>query len=687
MSNLIVLSVFLAAVSAAWVWSRRRRMADHSQQYRPPSGEPPGIDKTQETLPADVAMLTPATPEKGLEPFPLTHASTLPLIENSVPVPLPETPSPEPSQPHTTTENVPALEAQSPWSPVSAPACGSSASGRQSEQPQSTSVATQVFNTGNEVESVPPKASRNEEQAACETTPGSLSEGTGHAKGSANDTVVAVEESVHVDAPSNAVSDTVAAPTPLIGKAEPGFHEISKPALSQTELAPKPPTYHPPTPPASKPKPSGSQERTGRKSGAEPSNDLRLRVQLVFGRDGAVKMLALVPDKREGMPRDVEVTGTQNELHLTELREDCYEPLPLADASNALRQGVEWRGRGDARRWRWVLGGRELYVLAPGDEFGLHGFVSTSRLWLNARHAILATSSLRDRVLAALTNAGCVPAEINDESVPSGWILLRDVTPTRAGPMRDDGDILNVLCPAHEIEPHFVGGIRLERNIWLAGFPPRIRFTGEFGNGFRVLIDGQPAQPATDGAFEAPGWDVEGEHRLWFGDRAETYSLRTMEERWDCWHAHDFGTGAAICGAGTHRTDGAHLYQVRIPAANPLLLGAQPGEIFYCQAGHDVHFEIILAMVPFAPIWALPIDPIHADKRSARLVLLNSMEPVLHGDRANPNKSRDQELRRWIAVINDAGRKRLALATESDDAQNLWRRYCALAKQLWRRMR
>ena len=96
--------------------------------------------------------------------------------------------------------------------------------------------------------------------------------------------------------------------------------------------------------------------------------------------------------------------------------------------------------------------------------------------------------------------------------------------------MRDERDVLNVLCPAHEIEPQFIGGIKLERNVWLAGFPPRIRLAGELGNGFQLLIDGQPAQLASDGAFETPGWDNEGEHRLWFGDRAETYALRTMKE-------------------------------------------------------------------------------------------------------------------------------------------------------------
>jgi hypothetical protein len=309
---------------------------------------------------------------------------------------------------------------------------------------------------------------------------------------------------------------------------------------------------------------------------------------------------------------------------------------------------------------------------------------------LNARHVVLATARLREAVLAALTDAGCAAPEVNEDSmpgVPPGWLLFRDVTPTRAVAMRDADDILNLLCPAHEIEPHFVGGIRLERNSWLAGFPPRIRFTGELGNGVQVLIDGQPAQLAIDGAFEAPGWDAEGEHRLWFGDRVETYSLRTMDESWDGWHAYDFGTGATICGAGINQIDAARRRHVRVPATNPLLVGARPGEVFCCHGRHDVRSEIILAMVPFVPVWALPFDSAHADKRSARIMLLHSAEPVADMGMATRNRTASRALSVWISAIRDAGCKGLALGVDDEETKALWRRYGDVAKRLRKRIR
>jgi hypothetical protein len=94
---------------------------------------------------------------------------------------------------------------------------------------------------------------------------------------------------------------------------------------------------------------------------------------------------------------------------------------------------------------------------------------------------------LRRDVEAALEVAGCSNFIVLDETapgVPGGWLLFRDVKPTRAVRRRDEAHILNALCPLRDIAPHYVGGIRLTRRTWLAGFPPRIRFTGELEENF-----------------------------------------------------------------------------------------------------------------------------------------------------------------------------------------------------------
>lgn len=475
---------------------------------------------------------------------------------------------------------------------------------------------------------------------------------------------------------------------PSIENEQPSVEALPRQS-SEVTIPTKLPNYRP-LAPVSPAGPLRPQRSANVRSAPNTNAELRLRVQLVFGRGGGVKTLALVPDRREGMPDEVEITGMQGELRLTEPLENYYQSIPLADTGNVLRQGVEWRGNGDARHWRWVLTGRELYVLTLGDEFGLSGFVSTTRLLLNARHVVLAMAHLRNEVLAALAETGSATPEVNDDTtpgVPSGWLLFRDVTPVRAVPMRDEAHILNALCPLPDIEPHFVGGIRLERRTWLAGFPPRIRFTDALGDDFCPMIDNQPAQLATDSAFEAPGWDNIEEHLLWFGGQTVTYALRTMDESWEPWRAHDFGAGTAICGAMIHSPADVRRRQVQVPVTNPLLLGARPGEIFHCRPRNDVRCEIVLALVPFAPVWALPFDPSHADKRSARILLFHPTEPVTDMQMPRGNRATSRALVAWISAIRQAGCKGIVLASDREESTALWWRYRNAAKQLRRKMR
>jgi len=460
-------------------------------------------------------------------------------------------------------------------------------------------------------------------------------------------------------------------------------NQSTEEARPETIPPSKPRDYRPLAPVSPTARQRASRTRTNR----QPQHmSLELRLQIDFGRDGGVKTLALVPERRDGMPNQIEIEGSRRDVW----NDDYYDAVPAENLGDCLRQNVELRGRSGTRSWRWVLSRRDLHVLASGDVSGLYQFGSVPCLVLDADHAVLAAVSLREDVEAALAAAGCSNFMTLDETtpgVPSSWLLFRDVKPTRAVQRRDEAHILNALCPLRDIKPHYVGGIRLTRRTWLAGFPPRIRFTGELEENFCVKIDGHPAQRAPDGAFEAAGWDAVGQHDLWFGDGRETFVLETIDENWERWHAHDFGTGAAICGGSIHHVAGARWQQVRVPVSNPLLVGARPGELFFCVMRGDVRCEFVTVLVPFNPVWALPPDPAFANKQTSRIVLLDSADPITPVEIRNANSSASHSVRAWISTIRRAGCKQLALATETDSAKNLWRSYRKLAKQLRRKMR
>jgi hypothetical protein len=380
------------------------------------------------------------------------------------------------------------------------------------------------------------------------------------------------------------LSEVPGAPTP-----EPEESEV------ESEKAPRePPKYRGPRARTSVP-PSTKREAPTPKPPAA-GQDFQLRAHLVFDpRGGSVRRLTLIPDWRPGIPSDFEVSGTQGEFPLSRLG-DCCNDVVLPDIGAALQGGVVWRGKGSLERWHWVLSGRELYVLAPRDDIGLCGFVSVPRLLLNlgAEHVVLATTERRAAITAALGQAGCGEPEIMDETtegVPPGWLLFRHVRPTRSVPDRDESDILNALRPSAEVQPHFVGGIRLARRSWLFGHPPRICFTGDLGGDFGVRIDGQPANVSPEGCYTAPGWDMDGRHSLWFAGRLRRYLLIRGTEHWNAWGAHDFGTGASICGPCTLPRSEACRYQVRVFVQNPVLVGAVPGQVFRCNLRTDIRTQ------------------------------------------------------------------------------------------------
>jgi hypothetical protein len=100
-----------------------------------------------------------------------------------------------------------------------------------------------------------------------------------------------------------------------------------------------------------------------------------------------------------------------------------------------------------------------------------------------------------------------------------------------------------------------------------------------------------------------------------------------------------------------------------------------------------VRCETILATVSFTPVWALPLDPAHADKESARILLLHPSEPLVDIQAPTGNRPAAHNLREWISAIREAGCKGLKLAPADEQTKALWRRYLVIAKELRRRRR
>lgn len=411
---------------------------------------------------------------------------------------------------------------------------------------------------------------------------------------------------------------------------------------------------------------------------AAPSEvSLDIRIRLTFDRFGFC-VIALLPERTSGLDNEVAVKLGGLPLLLV-AQEDWYQDLQVDRIGDYLRQGVEVRGvLADDRSARWLLTGRDLYVLASHHRAS--GFVSTNRLSLGRSHVVLCSVELLREVEAILSEAGCEGYTKLDEShgVPSGWIGLRSVTPTKAIPLILGSDPFYAVKPAPDIEIDLEGGVCLRNSVWLAGYPPRIKLLGESSGAVRVLIDGKEAQP-TEGCLIVDGYDTSGRHSVYCEGLScsSSYSIEDPPDSWEEWPAHHFGE-AGICGPlvqlAPETVSGRPFTG---PMSNPLLLGAEPGQIFRCSPRNVAFWK---GFVPFDVVWALPAQPLRCNKKTARILQFVNA-PV-----APPKPGRKPALV-WSNAILDASRKGLRIENESPDSTARWSDYKKAARAIWRAAR
>lgn len=413
--------------------------------------------------------------------------------------------------------------------------------------------------------------------------------------------------------------------------------------------------------------------------------DIRLR-----SRTGGSYGLSFLPRRRAGMPAELGAIHAGKPIQLSALHDDWYHDVVLPEAGRHLREGMAWHGDGQDRRFRWALAGRELYVLGARD--GLSGFVSVPRLVLGAQHVVLCTQQILQRVVEVLQ--GCcetMPAAFDEhDGLPTGWVGLRPVVPTLPLPPSEAGDILDALRPDPDISIALEGGIRLQYSQFLAGYPPKVRVYGSVPAYAQVLIDGQPAEKS-DEAFTAASWDAPGEHVVACGAVSRTYMIVTPEDGWESWPAYSFSlqtirsskAAPSICGALVGEGEYPQTPVRLVPASTPVLLGSQPGQIYAAPIRHDVRMSVCPAFPLFSPVWAVPQDPLLADKATARILLLQNSMPAVPDRHARPLRPSGLALQ-WCKVILDCCRKGLIIEPQEEEARQLWRSYRALARSLWR---
>ena len=454
----------------------------------------------------------------------------------------------------------------------------------------------------------------------------------------------------------------------------------------------RPPAKKPPVGkrPSQKKGSATASEGTAKSSGRDRALNIGLRVFI----HQEFIMLSILPKRKPEFREQLTVTGTLGEIELTTMQGEWYQDIVLEDTGRALREGLELLSDDGTR---WVLSARELFVL--GEQPGVRGYVTLPRLLLDRNQLVLCTAEMEASVKRALEDAGCSEFERlgEPEGVPDGWVMFREVCPRRAVPMSEGEDILNILRPQAEIDILLEGGVRLAYNSWLNGCPPAIRVYGDPTHIEAVLIDGQEAGLLDNGTYEVPGCVDPGEHSIWCANVSKTYTISGGQTEWPVWAAYKFergprrkeeGQGLGICGPlvlAARSDTGQWEEPVAVPSTNPVLIGPVPGQVFVASHRPDLVSAPCMTRPPFEPVWALPSQPLHCDKKHRRILFV--------GEAISPDYQRDgigndmQSVEKWRRMILDAGRKGLAVRPETAEVKQLWVAYKRIARNLRRQLR
>lgn len=465
-------------------------------------------------------------------------------------------------------------------------------------------------------------------------------------------------------------------PTWSAGQAETAEPPVPPGRVSDADDEVAPSVYRPPL--QGRPRHTSLRSECSERS-TRSSAVLEIRVRMTLDRHGYCR-ISLLPERRQGMDDQITVNVGPLRLEL-DAQEAWYSDIYFDDIGERLRRGIRCGGLlTSGQRVEWQLSrGRKIYVLA-GYPSAASGFISVPRLALGRAHAVLCCNDVLEQAEAILKQAGCSGYTKLDSShgVPDGWAGFRDVLPESALALGPGTDPFYALKPAPDIEISLEGGLLFHDAVWLAGYPPQIKITGQTTGALRVLIDGQEAR-AADGCYAAAGFDALGRHLVECEGLScsRAYSIDEPAESWERWEAYAF-SGSSVCGPLV--TPGPETPRGRIftvPTSNPLLLGAEPGQIFRCSHRIGATWQ---GFVPFEVVWALPAQPLMCDKTTARILFYSSAPTAAVKRNASLALS-------WCTAILDACRKGLCIESGFPDSAARWIEYKKAARNIWRSIR
>nr|WP_281722994.1 hypothetical protein [Nitrosomonas nitrosa] len=382
-----------------------------------------------------------------------------------------------------------------------------------------------------------------------------------------------------------------------------------------------------------------------------------------FGPGGWGVSLALLLRRGSDLPDQLNAQVGHDQVELFACGDDYYDSLPLPDAQAALADGIAATADGPPAV-RWARGGRSLHVFTPHSSVA--GFVTSSRIQIGVENVVVCTADLEAAVRAFAGESGAISiSSAEGPGLPDGWVCLREIRPVSPQSTPPPSLALQPLVPTPNAVITFDGGIPISPTVWLHGRPPRIGLVGERCEAGQLLIDGVAAHEVS-GAWQTPGWDAIGEHRVSFLSVSRSYRIAPPQvQHWPVTQPAEHVRGAMVA----------------TPFGNPVValegydyvIGSRPGDIAMVKGG--------VASPPFAAVLAIATRVRRKLTRVAPILLGAPVAP-----QTLPAKFVRSDVRAWCSAIRGVHRDATGWSNDAG-IRELWKLYVARAHQCWRAVR
>lgn len=330
--------------------------------------------------------------------------------------------------------------------------------------------------------------------------------------------------------------------------------------------------------------------------------------------------------------------------------------------------------------FRWLRSARRVHIFAadPNEP----DLISVGAARPGVAHALVCHSNDAADIRSAAVSAGSpeLLAHEHWQGIPDGWTVLSRYIPTHAAENSLPPD-LRPLDPGAGLDILFEGGLAVRPRVYAAGHPPRVAISPAPA-GASVTIGGEPATLSADGAWEAPGWDLPGQHMVdVVPGPSASYEIAADPWNmagWDFWDAYPdrFANQtlgpwarAQICGAQIRGPVGETVFAAE---TQPTLiaLGLRSGAASLQRRG-DV--SVSIGFMAEAPAFLLAAT---GQRRTQGRVVWLGLTPALQASR-RPDPD-------WVAVVRTAASRRLSLDRSDALGEDAWRKAKERARRLKR---